>query len=501
MSPIFTLIGDSNIRNHVNKNSLRANPALKSAQVLSCGSFAIFAPTLEKVRSTSTACIISCVTNFICDVEGPPTVSLRVDPPLQDFRTVLLEVCSANPDRSFLVSPPMYRTRPVWYREGLPEVLNMFSQILTLDKPSNLHLLPSFATPDFEADGVHLTAYSGLEFILHLFDSSSDLLARLALPAEDQVVRGSELTRVLEDRVMVLEQDHRRLNRVVESKTAFDAEAADFHTNERSEDFFVVSGLPRISGDLVGKARQDEAVKAVSEVILKLMGKAMPIVFVKNSTARYKNAEVTYSVQMATVSDSSAIRRKFGSFFLTRPHKLPENLKGISISNFVTPETRIRISILKLLARKYLESNPGSKVQVIGYRPRPMIKITPAASATDRRVMTFNYVEAVKKLPCSFDPTEIDPIISRINPKLLGQIRSIFIVITDDQFKKKMPKASGAPEPSAGAQGGASGNDSESETAPEVSVAPVSTQASGSRSARGEKRGASPSASTAPAKK
>ena len=130
-----------------------------------------------------------------------------------------------------------------------------------------------------------------------------------------------------------------------------------------------------------------------------------------------------------------------------------------------------------------------------------MIKITPAASATDRRVMTFNYVEAVKKLPCSFDPTEIDPIISRINPKLLGQIRSIFIVITDDQFKKKMPKASGAPEPSAGAQGGASGNDSESETAPEVSVAPVSTQASGSRSARGEKRGASPSASTAPAKK
>ena len=105
----------------------------------------------------------------------------------------------------------------------------------------------------------------------------------------------------------------------------------------------------------------------------------------------------------------------------------------------MTPETRIRISILKLLARKYLESNPGSKVQVIGYRPRPMIKITPAASATDRRVMTFNYVEAVKKLPCSFDPTEIDPIISRINPKLLGQIRSIFIVITDDQFKKKVP--------------------------------------------------------------
>ena len=50
MSPIFTLIGDSNIHNYVNKNSLLANPALKAVQVLSCGSFTIFAATLEKPR-------------------------------------------------------------------------------------------------------------------------------------------------------------------------------------------------------------------------------------------------------------------------------------------------------------------------------------------------------------------------------------------------------------------------------------------------------------------
>ena len=83
MSRIFSVVGDSNIRNHVNKNSCRANPALKAAQTLSCGSLSIFTGTLEKVRSESTACIIACVTNFLTDVEGPPTVSLRVDPVLQ----------------------------------------------------------------------------------------------------------------------------------------------------------------------------------------------------------------------------------------------------------------------------------------------------------------------------------------------------------------------------------------------------------------------------------
>ena len=502
MSPIFSLIGDSNIRNHVNKNSIRANPGLKAAQVLSCGNFSIFPATLEKVRSSSTACIIACVTNFICDAEGPPTVSLRVDPVLQDFRSAILDACSANPERTYLVSPPMYRTSPIWYREGLPEILNLFSQVLVSEKPANLHLLSSFATPDFEADGVHLTAYSGLEFILHLFDGSSELLARLELPQEVQVSKGSESTRVLEDRVMVLEQDHRRLNRVVEKKTAADAEMADFLANERSEDFFVISGLPRISDDLVGKAWQDEAVKEVSGAIVKLMGRSLPIVYVKNSTARHKNAEITYSVQMASIADSSTIRKKFGSYFLTGSDKRPDAIKYFNISNFVTPETRIRISILKLIARKYRESNPGSKVSVIGYAPRPRIKIVPAASASDRRVLSFNYAEAVQKLPCSFSASEIDPIVSRINPRLLGQVRSIFVVISDDQVRKKIRAGgSGHGHGSAAQSESGAGDESGSESVSVTSEVEVLAPAIRGSTSRGEKRGASPSDAAAPAKK
>ena len=83
MSRIFSVVGDSNIRNHVNKNSCRANPALKAAQTLSCGSLSIFTATLEKVRQESTACIVSCITNLLTDADGPPTLSLRVNPVLQ----------------------------------------------------------------------------------------------------------------------------------------------------------------------------------------------------------------------------------------------------------------------------------------------------------------------------------------------------------------------------------------------------------------------------------
>ena len=434
---VFSLIGDSNIRNNVNKTSRRANAAIQSAQVLTCGHFETFGDTLSKVRPESTICIISCITNFLTAIDGRTSVSQRIQPVLGDVRDLLHEVCGSNSTREYFVAPPMYRTAPVWYREGLPEVLTLFSQVLGQDLPGNLHLLPSFATPEFDADGVHLTSFSGLEFLLHLFDSSTDILDRSPDLGETSVWT-CEATRVLEDRVMVLEQDHRRLNRVVEHKIAIDAEMSDFRQNERFEDSFVVAGLPAIDGELVGKVWQAQAISDVQKVIVDLMGKELPIIFVQNSTKRYQGAEVTYTVRMASVADSSAIRRKFGSYFIGGPgERRPECLRAISIKNKVTPETNTRISVLKLLAKRYRDSNPGSKVSVIGYDPRPVIKLTPPSSSTsDRRPKTYNYIEAVTKLPINFSASEVEPILRRINPDLSGRLRSIFIVLSDDAFRK-----------------------------------------------------------------
>ena len=238
----FSLLGDSNIRQHFNKTSCRVSPMLKDAQVLPCGHLALLAPCMEKIRPESTIVILSCMTNFLASVDGPPTVALRVQPVLQDVLALLQDQCSTYPDRFFMISPPMYRTAPIWYREGLSEIMSVFSQTFSTDKPDNLILLPSFSTPAYEADGVHLTAYSGLEFIHYLFDSSQEALETLSLAAPDLAQKSSESTRVLEDRVLVLEQDHRRLGRVVEDKFAADAELADFRENERYEDCFVIIG-------------------------------------------------------------------------------------------------------------------------------------------------------------------------------------------------------------------------------------------------------------------
>ena len=77
---------------------------------------------------------------------------------------------------------------------------------------------------------------------MHLFDASQELFVQLESSLDDLSVKACESTRVLEDRVMVLEQDHKRLNQVVEHKIATDCEFADFQKNERFEDSFLIIG-------------------------------------------------------------------------------------------------------------------------------------------------------------------------------------------------------------------------------------------------------------------
>ena len=100
-----------------------------------------------------------------------------------------------------LVSPPMYRASPLWYSDGLAEVMNKFSTIFSQDRPVNLLLMPSFPTPVFDQDGVHLSPLSGLDYLFFLFDAARETLATSVQEPEAAITSGSEATRVLTDRV------------------------------------------------------------------------------------------------------------------------------------------------------------------------------------------------------------------------------------------------------------------------------------------------------------
>ena len=232
--------------------------------------------------------------------------------------------------------------------------------------------------------------------------------------------------------MMALEQDHHRLSTHVDLKDAIYAESEDFRCNERMENCFVVSGLTSIQGRLSGKEWQERAQADVQVIIQAVLGDARPINVVRNATGMAPNAPITYNVEMKNISDAVAIRSKFGRFFSGGKDGRPSNLSQISVQNSVTKGTRIRISILKLLAKRYESSNPEGKAQVIGYTSRPTLRLTPPPTAKDKRIRIFNYIEAIKKLPTVFTEEEIGAITRRAYAVSPGQLRSTFGILSDD---------------------------------------------------------------------
>ena len=453
MDKVFSIIGDSNILRNMNSMSCRDRPKMLAAQVLPCTKVSLFAESLRGLRGESNVCIVSCVTNFMTSSsEGSSTLGLRLEPILLNFFSQIKAACVESPGRAYLVCPPMYRRSPLWYRDGLPEVLTRFSAELMKDRPPNLLAMPSFPTPSFEDDGVHLTAYSGLEFVLHLFDTAESILDTLDIDPGVKVDQNRESSRVLEDRMVALEQDHRRLCSVVDMKIAIDAELADIQINERHQNCFVIFGLPPIPSEIVGKPWQERAKKDTQAVVKEFMGSECSIVYIQNITSRAPDSEVRYKVTLTTVEESSRIRDAFRKFF-TGGDKRPDSLKPISIRNLLTQESRVRLSILHLYARRYSDSNPGSKTHVAGYDNRPLLKLTPPPDAEDTRVQVYTFIDAVQKLPGSFSKEELKPVLDQVRyqTRFSGKLRSLFVVISDDMISKgpKVTKPKAVPSSSA----------------------------------------------------
>ena len=432
-SLLYCLIGDSNVKRHMNPTNCRDRPPMLSAQVLICNRREVLAQSLRSMKRESTVCILSCITNFLTSSEDDiSTISLRVDPILIEFFESISSDCVANPDRRYLVCPPMYRRSPLWYRDNLAVILSRFSAISKCHLQPNMAIMPSFPSPAFEADGVHLTAYSGMEFVLHLFDSSVSLFETLSSTPDVRESIASESARLLEDRMMAIEQDHRRLNNFVELKSAKDAELQDLAANERMLDSLVISGLASVQGRLSGKEWQDRAQADVKAVLKLITGKDYNLRVVRNATGMAPNAPVTYTVEFFNTQEPAEIRAKFGTYFSGGKDSRPPGLSSISVQNSVTKGTRIRISIMKLIAKRYLAANPDAKAQVIGYNPRPVLKLTPSPSSKDRRIRSFNFIEAIQKFPTTFTDEEIGPLTKRAYSSFPNQLRSVFVVLSDD---------------------------------------------------------------------
>ena len=339
-----------------------------------------------------------------------------------------------------MLAPPLYRKLPHWYHSGLTQIASRFSSVFSTSGIANLRLLPTFSCQDLMPDGKHLTPVSGLHYVLHLFDQTDAALSSPNLSGEVQFLQVKEQVRHHEDRMSYLESKHGQLHQVVDHKIAVDAEFSDSVTNRSEEDWFVLTGQPRL-GNLTTHQWQLAARKQVTDIIKMVLNANksrldFEVLFVGNPFRHRTTGPTLYNVQMDSVYSAKRIRDLFSSFIRhDRPLQRPPLLKGISIRNKITIETKIRIAIMRQIGAIWQAANPGSSFRVQGFSSRPLLTTLPARSA-NARPRSYNFIQAVTSLSVQFTDENLTYIFQVVNENHPGKLRSLFIVISDDDRER-----------------------------------------------------------------
>lgn len=381
------------------------------------------------------------MTELLLAAEDRSSVAAMIDPVLVGVRSKLNTLCGSRASLQVLVSPPLYRPQPAWYRESLAWIANQFSICMNHNKPPNLHLLPSHINQDLAPDGVHLTAVAGLHYVLHLFDQSVATLASLKLSPAELIISSKENIRSHDDRLAYLENDHMALTHRVNHKTAADAEFDDFLRNKSEEDWFTVSGLPRLPSSLNNQQWQVQAKRQVKDMIrlvlqINKVQLAYEVLVVVNPIKWRTTGRTVYNVRLNSIEVSKRIRDLYSGFFQhSNPVKLPSSLKGVDLRNKITLNTKIRIAIMKQIGARYVEANQGASFKVRGYDSRPTIFINPPSGSTSK-ARSFTFMDAITSLPSHFTDERLTQIFMVIGTSNRGRLRQLFQVVSDDDHDR-----------------------------------------------------------------
>ena len=197
-----------------------------------------------------------------------------------------------------------------------------------------------------------------------------------------------------------------------------------------------VMGLPRL-GEMTSGEWQIAAKKQVKDLIklvldINRVKLDFSILFVGNPVRHRTSGPTVYNVRLNSVAVSQRIRDLYSGFFRKeKPVKLPSELRGVSLKNKVTLATRVRVRIMQELAANYQAANPGSSATVRGFDSRPILAITPKRGSSERP-RNFNFIEAATKLKAVFSDENLAKIFQVVGTHHPGELRSVFIVLNDD---------------------------------------------------------------------
>ena len=393
------LIGSSNIARFYKAQSLsQFDPYIMKK----CTKFEIFQVQMGHLGPEDKEIIISVIENFLCDaVVGISDRSLAAgiwEKIIKQFMCLVHDKAVNLPETKFALVPPILRPGNTWYSEDYEEICKFFIEgTKALSRNNVTRIEPmSIMSQKFENDGVHLTESSGQLFVELTLEKAEfffnapviELDLGDGMEVEGEVTAsgmkgtdsGSTAAQAdnpgLNNRVTALEGRLEAMGADILSRRFFDSlvsarirEELDTVANRGKEDRLILTGM---TNSTPMPQAFDQRKKWLYDMVGVMLDKIEPGVATKMVWAnqgRHNKREIPMAeVKMDSRETALKIRKKFAEMKRTG-----SGVGGLYVANSVTLATRIRIDILRAIAKK--NENEEEDWHVLQFTSRPVLKL------------------------------------------------------------------------------------------------------------------------------
>jgi hypothetical protein len=204
-------------------------------------------------------------------------------------------------------------------------------------------------------------------------------------------------------------------------------------SNRAKEDRIVINGMSS-TVPLPNDSRQRiEALKGLAaatfeKIIPDFQGK---IVYLSQSKQQQQQqlAQQMIEVKLEKAEHAIAIRKAFAD--RRKKKELGPELDSLFMTNCVNLATRIRVDIMKALARKL--TNNTDLAYVAGFTSRPMMHIRAAGapSANTRPLKSYTFIDSVSRFGRRLTCEDLETAYGRAGNSFNGQLTQNFVVLNE----------------------------------------------------------------------
>ena len=435
------LIGSSNVYRTYKHEDFSEYPKY---QMVNCTSKEVFMAALDNIGDGKGEVIISVLENILCDsvkeITDPEGMDAVLEGAIKEYLTLIKGAAAKRPEVKFALAQPSLRPLHKWFTEGHDAFCRKLGEgIRTMDR-QNVGKIdgPIKMSQTFENDGVHLTVSAGKVFVNALLYNADAFFNTDVINLEEEMeVDGARTEKIIVSeknqvtkRISLVELELANLKEDIIRRREDDClvsarirEELDFFSNARKEDRIVVTGLTsQIPAPVAVEEKKKWLKGLVGEILNQVEGGSSDHILNVIQGWSGPHSIPLAEVRMDSGDLASRLRKQFAI-----KKRGGHDFGRAYLANSVTLGTRVRIEILKAMAKCF--ATEREVMYVSAFSSRPLLHVRPKGS--EARQMAYTFADALARYGKQLRQSDLGDAYRRAGIAFKGQLQQNFVVLYD----------------------------------------------------------------------